>query len=55
MVAKIDKDSCVACGVCVDACPSGAITVESVAVVDESKCVDCGACVDACPSGAITL
>lgn len=55
MVAKVDKEKCVACGVCVDECASGAITLEDVAVVDESKCVDCGVCVDACPSGAISL
>jgi len=55
MVAKINKDECVACGACVDVCPEDAITCDDVAVVDEEKCLDCGACVDECPSDAITM
>ena len=55
MVAKINKDECVACGACVDVCPEGAITCDDVAVVNEEKCLDCGACVDECPSDAITM
>jgi ferredoxin len=55
MVAKINKDECVACGACVDVCPEGAITIEDVAVVDVKKCLDCGACVDECPNNSITV
>jgi ferredoxin len=55
MVAKINKDECVACGACVDVCPEAAITCDDVAVVDEKKCLDCGACVDECPNNAITM
>lgn len=55
MAAKVDKDKCTACGVCVDACPTEAITLDDVAKVDEEKCVDCGTCVDECPNEAITL
>ncbi|WII08403.1 4Fe-4S binding protein [Methanomassiliicoccales archaeon LGM-DZ1] len=50
----IVSDNCVACGACADACPSGAISVDDIAVIDAGKCTDCGACIDACPSEAIT-
>lgn len=49
----IISENCVACGACVDVCPSGAIAMEDVAVIDKSKCTDCGACVDECGSAAI--
>ena len=50
---KVNAAVCVACGVCADACPENAITIESVSVIDYDKCIDCGACVDACPTGAM--
>ncbi len=58
MPAKIDQDECVACEVCIDECPAGALSLDEggdFTVVDESKCDECGTCVDACPTGAITL
>ena len=56
MVAIVNKDECIGCGVCVDACPSDAIKmVDDLAVIDEELCVDCGACVDECPNSAISM
>ena len=56
MVAIVNNDECIGCGVCVDACPSDAIKmVDDLAVIDEELCVDCGACVDECPNGAISM
>ena len=56
MPAKVDKEKCVGCGTCVDACPEAAIElVEDLAVVDEKRCKDCGDCVAACPTEAITV
>jgi len=56
MAAKVDSDSCVGCGACVDECPVSAISLnDEVASVDDSLCTECGACVDVCPTGAIIL
>ena len=46
-------DSYVACGTCMDECPSGAISEGDIYKIDPEVCVDCGTCADACPMGAI--
>ncbi|MGI6208828.1 MAG: DUF362 domain-containing protein [Anaerolineae bacterium] len=52
----IIPDLCVACGVCRDSCPPGAITVEdSRAQIDESVCIRCYCCQEMCPQGAVEL
>lgn len=55
MAAQVNKEKCVACGACADACPCGAIEVKDFAVVNEGECAGCGTCVDACPAEAITV
>ncbi len=55
MAVKIDKEKCVACGVCVDVCPTEALSVEGdFAVCDADLCVDCGVCIPECPTEAIS-
>ena len=55
----IDPEKCVACGCCIDVCPSEAIyPVEpnyagSTYAINSSKCVNCGACAADCPAEAI--
>ena len=41
-IASVDGGACVACGVCEDRCPMGAIAVEGdVACVDAPICLSC--------------
>ncbi|UFS68793.1 4Fe-4S dicluster domain-containing protein [Geomonas sp. RF6] len=41
------------CRACVDACPTGAVTLEPALSVDMGKCLFCPSCSRACPHGAI--
>lgn len=55
MAVKIDKETCIGCGACVDVCPVSALTMEDgKAVCDEGACIDCGACIGTCPVQAIS-
>jgi NADH:ubiquinone oxidoreductase subunit F (NADH-binding)/(2Fe-2S) ferredoxin/Pyruvate/2-oxoacid:ferredoxin oxidoreductase delta subunit len=51
-------DKCMACGICLRACPADAIKGEKrmVHVIDQEKCVKCGTCLEVCPEkfGAVT-
>ena len=42
---KIDAELCIACEVCIEYCPMGAISMkDDVAVIDQDECVECGIC-----------
>lgn len=54
-VAQVDKTLCTACGVCADACPFGALSLDEVATVNWEKCMGCGVCTGQCPVEGIAL
>ena len=46
--------SCVGCGRCADACPTGAMSLsEGRAAIDREECTTCGKCATVCPAGAL--
>jgi heterodisulfide reductase subunit A len=57
VVASIDKNACVGCGVCVVSCPYQAISLDEngKAEVNQVTCKGCGTCVASCRSGAPDL
>ncbi len=58
-VPTVDQSICTDCGLCVQACADGVLTLESGKVrVGKGVfvgCIACGHCVAACPTGSITV
>jgi len=62
--AQVNVATCMACGMCGDACPYHAIQIKPVtwnlqaryaAQVDKNLCLECGICNAVCPSSAISV
>ena len=56
-IIKIDEEKCDGCGLCVPACPEGALQIidGKAKLVKENFCDGLGACLGECPQGAITI
>lgn len=56
MKIVVDKELWTGSGLCVRACPVGAISLQDgMAVIDHEQCDLDGICIPACPHGAISL
>jgi NAD-dependent dihydropyrimidine dehydrogenase PreA subunit len=56
MMLHMNLNACTGCGVCIEACPAGAMClVAGKAVVNTELCTVCQACVEVCPTGAIMV
>jgi electron transport complex protein RnfB len=54
-VNQVDETLCTGCGLCVDRCQFGALTLEEIVSVDGIRCVGCGVCISTCPDEALSL
>lgn len=59
-IARVDKDVCTGCSLCLESCQFQAIDSfyeggRYLALIDAYKCFGCGLCRNACDAGAITL
>lgn len=53
---KVDRETCTGCGLCLQVCPFGALTLDNENIIVASEaCNGCGACVPECPSGSLSL
>lgn len=52
----VEKEGCIGCGECKNACPADAIRIENkIAKIDKKKCVRCFCCQEFCPKGTIRV
>ncbi len=56
-IIHIDEEKCTGCGLCIPACPEGALQVidGKARLVSDLMCDGLGACIGECPEGAIAI
>ncbi|MBQ3835286.1 MAG: 4Fe-4S binding protein [Elusimicrobia bacterium] len=60
-LAKIDRELCIACGICAFKCPAKALSIDEqedgnrILVYNAAACIGCGMCQVACPHKAIEI
>ena len=55
-IVEFDRQSCIACGVCVGRCQMDALANrDSFIHLDQHRCIGCGLCVSTCPTDALRL
>lgn len=57
---KVDEKNCIACGICVVVCPTGALRKEYannqlIRYLNSALCTDCSLCEEACPKQVISF
>ena len=53
---EIDRELCIGCEACVEACAFGALRMDDEGIaVGNDNCTACGACIDECPVEALSL
>lgn len=55
MSVRVDQEKCSGCGLCLDACPFGVLSLVEGQLEIAEGCTLCGACVEVCPEGALSL
>jgi len=52
---QVNANFCDSCGLCIEACPDGALGFSGKTPVLMRECQACGACEEICPNGALAL
>ncbi len=52
LIKSVDKERCSQCGLCVDMCPAGAISMSEYPVFDRDLCIECQKCINLCLKNA---